>query len=112
MDIDVKVALTLKIIDVTNSYNNKDACESIATCIRDDRFLVEIKNEEIILFVTWEQDIIDGKEKIYVNNCWIDKKHRKPNSLLMLRKIFRDKLNKDGNLWWHNTKRDKLVERV
>lgn len=110
MTIEEKYNLTLLIIN-KSGFTDKDAVQSIAECINNNRFVFEVINRDIVLFLTWHDDLIDGKKHIFFNNLWIEPKYRNYKSLIKLRKIFRILLKDASKYYWFNSRREKVINR-
>lgn len=110
MNTEEKYNLAMLVI-LKSGFNTKDAVQSIADCIEHNRFLIHIFNGEMILFLTWHQDLIEGNKHIFFNNLWIDPDYREFSSLLRLRKIFRYLLKDVKKYYWFNSRREKVINR-
>jgi hypothetical protein len=112
MNIDEKFNLAIDIINRIGVAEDKEAVVSIADCIKNNRFFYEMSEGKIVLFLTWSDDIIDGKRYIFVNNLWIEPSYRAQNTLVRVRTALKYLLGKSVyRFYWHDRKKDKVVYR-
>ena len=92
--------------------NDKKAFDSVVAAVMNDRFLFQLDNNEVIVFVSWEKpQIVDVKRKVFVNNFWIDPRYRNGRYSFKIRTTLRN-MFKDTKGIWFNRKKQKLVERI
>ena len=111
MTIDEKYNIAFDIIKRAGVSDNQDAVLSIAECVKDERFFYEMSEGKIVLFLTWEDNIIDNKRYIFVNNCWIEPEYRGQTTLVRARTALKYILGNVYRFYWHDKKRDKVVYR-
>lgn len=111
MTTEEKYNLAFDIINRVGVDSDKNAVISIAECIKNERFFYEISQGNIVLFLTWEDNIIDGKRYIFINNLWIASNYRSSKTLIRIRKIIKYILKDVYKFYWHNRKKDKMIYR-
>lgn len=111
MTIEEKYNLAVDIITRSGFEHDRDIVISISDCIKNNRFFIEYSEGKIVLFLTWEDNLIDGKRYIFINNCWIEPSYRKITTLTRLRKVLRYLLGDVHRFYWHDRKKDKMVYR-
>lgn len=111
MTIDEKYALALDMVIKLGVENDKDSVFSIASCVKDNRVFLEYFEGKVVLFLTWVDSSIDGKRYIFINNLWIDKSYRSPNTLVRVRTALRYLLGNVYKFYGHDKKKDKVVYR-
>lgn len=104
IDTKIKIEILKEVIIKSGMSNNKDVIDSMAEAVKNNNFLFEIIDNEVVKFVTW----YPTGDKILVNNLWVDSKYRHKDSLLIIRKYLRN-LYKTGV--WFNRKKQKMIER-
>lgn len=111
MTIDDKYRLAFDIIKRFNAENNKDVVISVSEGIKNERFFYELYEGNVVLFLTWEDNFIDGKRYIFVNNLWIDPSYRKANTLSRLRILKKYLFKGVHNFYWFNKEKEKMIYR-
>lgn len=111
MTAEEKYNLAMDIVIRAGIEKDKNAVISIADCIKNNRFFYEIVEGNIILFLTWEDNIIDGKRYIFVNNLFIDPENRNRNTLLRIRFALKYLLKDVHKFYWFNHKKQKMIYR-
>lgn len=111
MTTDEKYTLTMYIIKEAEVENDRNIVISIAECVKNNRFFVEYNEGNIVLFLTWEDNLIENKRYIFVNNLWIDPAYRNKNTLIKIRFALKYLLSNVYKFYWHNRKKDKLIYR-
>lgn len=111
MTVEEKRNVAFYIIKSAGIESDRDAVLSIANCVKNDRFFMELVEGKIAMFLTWEDDLIDGKRSIFFNNCWVDPKYRNTNRLLKIKRLFRLVFTNVYKFYWHNNRRNKMIER-
>lgn len=111
MDIEEKYKLAFDIIQRSGVDKDKEIVLSIADSIKNDRFFIETTDDKVILFLTWEDNLIDEKRYIFVNNLWIDPEFRKVTSLLKIKTCLKMILRNVYKFYWHNRQKDKMIYR-
>lgn len=111
LDTKIKIEICKEVIEKSGQGNDKRFIDSLALAVMQDRFLFELKNNEVIAFVTWEiPQSIDGKLKIFVENLWVDNMYRNGIYTLKIRTLLRN-MFKDTRGVWFNRKKQKIVDR-
>ena len=110
MNTDEKYNLAM---DISQKWgvDNKEDVISIAQGIKEDRFLVEYDGTTVALFLTWKDNLIDGKRYIFVNNCWVEPEYRNYKTLLKAKTLLKYILGDVYKFYWHNRKKNKMVYR-
>lgn len=111
MTVEEKYNLAFNIIKRADVAADKEAVISIADCIKNDRFFYEIVEGKIVLFLTWEDNLIDRKRYIFVNNLWVDPNYRSAKTLVRIRGALKYLLKNVYKFYWHNRKKDKVIYR-
>lgn len=111
MTIEEKINLASDIIIRAKIESDKNAVISIAECVKRDRFFIEYSQGNIVLFLTWEDNLIDGKRYIFINNLWIEPSYRSPKTLIRVRTALKYLLGNVYKFYWHDRKKDKMVYR-
>lgn len=112
MNTEDKYNLAFDIVKRVGVEQDKDIVVSIADCIKNDRFFVELSEGKIVLFLTWEDNRIDGKRYIFINNLWIEPSYRSQNTLVRVRSVLKFLLGKSVHrFYWHDRKKDKVIYR-
>lgn len=111
MNIEEKLNLAFDIIKRAEVSEDKDAVWSIADCIKNERFFIEYNEGKIVIFLTWEDNQIDGKRYIFVNNLWIEPSYRSPKTLVRVRTVLKYLLINVYKFYWHNRQKDKMIYR-
>lgn len=111
MNIDEKYNLAFDIIKRAGVQGDDDAIRSIADCIKNNRFFIEYNQGNMVLFLTWEDNLIDGKRYIFINNLWIDPIHRSPKALIRVRGALKYLLKGVYRFYWHDKKKDRMIYR-
>jgi len=111
MTLEEKINLAFDIIKRAGIQDNEDAVLSIADCVKHDRFFYEVNQGKIVVFLTWEDNRIDGKRYIFVNNCWVEPSYRSQNVLVRVRTALKYVLGDVYKFYWHDRKKDKLIYR-
>lgn len=106
-----KYTLAFEIIKKYGVEKDQDIVVSIAESIKNNRFFVEYSQGKMILFITWHDDIIDGKHKIFLNNLWIEPEYRNRNTLTRLRRVSKYLFKNVDKFYWFNLKKQKLIDR-
>lgn len=111
MTIEEKYNLAIDIVKRADVINDKDAVISIADCIKNNRFFIEYNEGKIVIFLTWEDNLIDGKRYIFINNLWIEPEYRNKQTLVRVRTALKYLLKYVYKFYWHNRKKDKVIYR-
>lgn len=111
MNIEEKYTLAMDIITRANVVADRDIVLSIADCIKNNRFFIEYNEGKIVLFLTWEDNLIDGKRYIFVNNLWIEPTYRNVNTLTRIRFALKYLLRNVYKFYWFNHKKQKMIHR-
>lgn len=111
MTIEEKYTLAMDIITRAHVVREKDIAISIANCIKNNRFFIEYSEGNIVLFLTWEDNLIDGKRYIFINNLWIEPSYRSTRTLTRIRFALKYLLKNVYRFYWHNKRKDKLIYR-
>lgn len=111
MTIEEKYNLAMDVIKRANIESDKDVILSIADCIKNNRFFVEYHVGNMILFLTWEDNLIDGKRYIFVNNLWIEPNYRSYKSLVKIRGALKYLLKNVYKFYWFNREKQKMIYR-
>lgn len=111
MNTDEKYHLTFDIIKRAGFETDRDVVLSIAECVKSDRFFYELVDGNIVLFLTWEDNSIDGKRYIFVNNCFIEPSYRSVKTLVRVRKALKYLLRNVYKFYWFNRKKQKMIYR-
>lgn len=111
MTIEEKYNLAIDVIKRAGVTNDQNAVISIAECIKNNRFFIEYNHGNIVVFLTWEDNIIDGKRYIFVNNLWIEPSYRSHKTLTRIRTALKFLLRDVYKFYWHNRKKDKMIYR-
>lgn len=111
MNIEEKYNLAFDIIQRAGVADDKDTVISIADCIKNNRFFYEIYSNKIVLFLTWEDNIIDGKRYIFVNNLWIEPSYRDSKTLIKVRTALKFLIQNVYKFYWFNRQKDKMIYR-
>lgn len=111
MTTEEKYTLAMDIITRSAVQDDKNAVLSIAECIKNNRFFIEYNQGNMILFLTWEDNLIDGKRYIFVNNLWIDPNHRRAEALLRIRGALKFLLKRVYKFYWFNREKQKMIYR-
>lgn len=106
-----KYTIAMEVITKAGVEKDKDTVLSIAESIRDNRFLIEYNNGNMVVFVTWADSLIDGKRYIFVNNCWVDPVFRSAQTLIRIRTVIKFLLKGVYKFYWHNRKKEKMIYR-
>lgn len=106
-----KYNLAMDIVTRAQIEKDKDAVISIAESIKNDRFFYEIIEGNKVLFLTWQDNIIDGKRYIFVNNLFIDPLYRSNKTLLRIRFALKYLLGDVYKFYWFNRKKQKMIYR-
>lgn len=107
----IKIEILKEVITKSGFDNNKEIIDSMADAVIKGNFLFQLIDNEVVKFVTWIPQEIDGKNKVFVNNLWIDPRYRDCNTLLGIRKILRN-MFKGSKFIWFNRRKQKLIERI
>lgn len=108
----IKIEICKEVLIKSGQSNNKDVIDSIAESVMNDRFIFELNNNEVIVFVTWKvPQEIDGKNKIFINNLWIDSRYRNKDYVLKIRTSLRNIFGNTSGVWF-NRKKQKMIERI
>lgn len=107
----IKIEICKEVLQKSGFDKNKDVVDSVANAVMRGDFLFELQDNEVIKFVTWQSQTIDGKKKTFVGNLWIDPRYRNRDSILEIRTHLRNIL-KDSRWIWFNRKKQKIVERI
>lgn len=105
-----KINICKEVLIKSGFDKNRRVIDSIANAVMKDYFLIERENNKIIKFVSWIPQLIEGKNKIFVNNLWIDSNYRGKDTILFIRKILRERF-KNSRFIWFNRKNKKLIDR-
>lgn len=98
-------------LNKSGQSSNKNTVNGICSAVMGDRFLYELENNDLVAFVTWElPQSIDGKNKVFVENLWIDPRHRNGKYLLRIRTLLRNMFRDTSGIWF-NRKKQVLIER-
>lgn len=111
MDTEEKYNLAMDIITRTGYQNDKDIALSIAEGIKKNQFFVEYNSGNMVLFLTWEDNKIDGKRYIFVNNLWIEPNYRSKNTLVRIRSALKFLLKNVYKFYWFNREKQKMIYR-
>lgn len=111
MSAEEKYNLAMEIISKEDVPKDKDTVVSIAECIKSNRFFYEMSDGNIVLFLTWEDNVIDFKRYIFVNNLWIAPGYRSSKTLTRVRTALKFLLKGVYKFYWHNRKKDKVIYR-
>lgn len=111
MDVEEKYNLAFDIIKRGGFSENKDVVTSIAEGIKNNTFFIEYSQGNIVLFLTWKEDKIEGNKYIFINNLWIEPIYRNSKTLVRLRKIIKYLLCPVHKFYWYNRKKEKLIYR-
>ncbi len=111
MTLEEKYNLAFDIIKRSGFESNREVVISIAECIKDNRFFIEYNEGKIVVFLTWEDNLIDGNRYIFINNCWIEPVYRNKITLVRIRTALKYLLKNVYKFYWHNRKKDKMIYR-
>lgn len=111
MTIEEKYKLAMEIVTKQDVPKSKDVVSSIAEGIDSGRFLYELSESKIVLFLTWEDSQIDGKRYIFVNNLWIDPTYRSAKTLTRVRTVLKYLLKGVHKFYWFNREKQKMIYR-
>lgn len=111
MELEDKYNLAFDIIKKYKAEEDKGIVLSIANSIKENRFFVEYREEKIVLFITWQEENIDGKKRIFLNNLWVEENYRNKNTLTRLRKVRKYLFRGINKFYWFNRKKQKLIDR-
>lgn len=102
----IAIVLSQPGLDCSGDYK-----ESISRLVHQGNFFATGAGQRLDKFFTWEEDTIDGKLHIYVNNLWIHPVNRNKNSLLFVRKFLKTLYPNVYKGYWWNTKRELIKYR-
>lgn len=111
MTTEEKYNLTFSIIKKVGLEEDRNSILSIVECVKENRFLVALSDNKIVIFLTWEDNKIEGKRYIFVNNLWVEPEYRNSTTLTRIRIVLKYLLKNVYKFYWHNKKRDKIVYR-
>lgn len=111
MTVEEKYTLAMDIIKKYGVEKDKDIVMSIAECIKNNRFFIEYSEGKLVLFITWNIDLIDGKRQVFLNNLWIEPSYRNKNTLTRLRRVAKYLFKDIHKFYWFNIKKQKLIDR-
>ena len=107
----IKIEILKEVIQKNNLFKSKEIVDYIAQCVKEGRFLFELRNNEVIKFLTWEEQNQNGKLYIFISNLWVEPKYRNKNSLNMIRGKLKG-IYKNARFIWFDRKKQKLIERI
>ncbi len=110
-ELEIKYNLAKDILSKDGVPRDLKTVESIANGIKNNRFFIKNINNEISLFLTWEENYINGKKYIFVNNLWIDPGFRKSKSLLEVRNHLKIILKDVYKFYWFNRRKQRMIYR-
>ncbi len=111
MTTEEKYNLAMEIVSKEEIPKDMDIVKSIADNIKNDRFFIEYNADKIVLFLTWEDNLIDGKRYIFVNNLWIEPEYRSSKTLTRIRFSLKYLLQDVYKFYWFNRKKQKMIYR-
>lgn len=106
-----KKEICKEVLKNSGQENNKKTVDAIFLAVNNDRFLFELQNNKIVIFVTWSiPQNINGRNIVFIENLWIDPEYRKRKYLVSIRTIFRRMFPNTIGIWF-NRKKQKMIER-
>ena len=111
MNAEEKYTIAMEVITKAKVESDKNIVLSIAECIKNNRFFIEYNEGKMVLFLTWEDNQIDGKRYIFVNNLWIEPSYRNTNTLTRIRFALKYLLTGVHKFYWHNRKKQTMIYR-
>lgn len=111
MNTEEKYNVAMDIIQRAGFQDDKEVIFSIASCIKHNRFFIEYDQGNIAIFLTWEDNLIDNKRYIFVNNLWIEPNYRSIKTLIRVRNVLRYILGKVHKFYWFNREKQKMIYR-
>jgi hypothetical protein len=108
----IKLEIAKEVLTKSGWGKDIECVHSLSEAIKNDRFIFDIDNNEIISFVAWEDlQEINGQKRVFIKSLWIDPRYRNRNYVIKIRTILRNRF-KDTKGVWLNIKKDKLIERI